>query len=131
MSAPTIVPSSGVPSSGAPVAPPLPILGSLSLPSSYSANLSSNSLLSGTFDDVIRMNWGRLLRTCCTMEEASDNGGTYLNICRDGYMQGWVYAGMGAERGGGAATARHVRDAEVIQYVQATPCSRTIIYTRR
>jgi len=54
-----------------------------------------------------------------------------MGICRDGYMQGWVYAGMGAERGGGAATARHVRDAEVIQYVQATPCSRTIIYTRR
>ena len=29
----------------------------------------------GTFDDVIRMNCGRLLRTCCTMLDASDNGG--------------------------------------------------------
>ena len=47
------------------------------------------------------------------------------------YMQGWALNVEAVRQLRGTCGDRQVRDAEVIQYVQATPCSRTIIYTRR
>jgi acetyl-CoA acetyltransferase len=46
------------------------------------------------------------------------------------YMQGWALNVEAVRQLRGECGARQVRDCEVVQYVQATPCSRTIIYTR-
>jgi acetyl-CoA acetyltransferase len=47
------------------------------------------------------------------------------------YMQGWALNVEAVRQLRGDCDERQVRGAEVIQYVQATPCNRTIIYTRR
>ncbi len=47
------------------------------------------------------------------------------------YMQGWALNVEAVRQLRGECGERQVAGAEVVQYVQATPCSRTIIYTRR
>lgn len=47
------------------------------------------------------------------------------------YMQGWALNVEAVRQLRGDCGERQVPGAEVIQYVQATPCSRSIIYTRR
>ena len=46
------------------------------------------------------------------------------------YMQGWALNVEAVRQLRGGNGARQVADARVIQYVQATPCTRSIIYTR-
>lgn len=46
------------------------------------------------------------------------------------YMQGWALNVEAVRQLRGECGARQVRDCEVAQYVQATPCTRSIIYTR-
>ncbi len=46
------------------------------------------------------------------------------------YMQGWALNVEAVRQLRRECGARQVPDAEVVQYVQATPCTRTIIYTR-
>jgi len=47
------------------------------------------------------------------------------------YMQGWALNVEAVRQLRGDCGERQVPNAEVVQYVQATPCSRSIIYTRR
>jgi acetyl-CoA acetyltransferase len=46
------------------------------------------------------------------------------------YMQGWGLNVEAVRQIRGECGARQVSDCEVVQYVQATPCTRSIIYTR-
>jgi acetyl-CoA acetyltransferase len=46
------------------------------------------------------------------------------------YMQGWALNVEAVRQLRGECGLRQVRDCEVAQYVQATPCTRSIIYTR-
>ncbi len=46
------------------------------------------------------------------------------------YMQGWALNVEAVRQLRGECGARQIPDCEVVQYVQATPCTRTIIYTR-
>jgi acetyl-CoA acetyltransferase len=46
------------------------------------------------------------------------------------YMQGWGLNVEAVRQVRGECGARQVRDCEVVQFVAATPCSRSIIYTR-
>jgi acetyl-CoA acetyltransferase len=46
------------------------------------------------------------------------------------YMQGWALNVEAVRQLRGQCGARQVKDCEVVQYVQATPCTRSIIYTR-
>ena len=46
------------------------------------------------------------------------------------YMQGWALNVEAVRQLRGECGARQVRDCEVVQFVAATPCSRSIIYTR-
>ncbi len=46
------------------------------------------------------------------------------------YMQGWALNVEAVRQLRGECGERQVRDCEVVQYVQATPCSRSIIYSR-
>ncbi|MGH7044623.1 MAG: thiolase family protein [Acetobacteraceae bacterium] len=46
------------------------------------------------------------------------------------YMQGWALNVEAVRQLRGTCGARQVANAEVVQYVQATPCTRSIIYTR-
>ncbi len=46
------------------------------------------------------------------------------------YMQGWALNVEAVRQLRGTCGARQVPNAEVVQYVQATPCTRSIIYTR-
>jgi acetyl-CoA acetyltransferase len=45
------------------------------------------------------------------------------------YMQGWALNIEAVRQLRGECGARQVKDAEVVQYCGATPCSRSIIYT--
>src|SRR5215469_15510811 len=46
------------------------------------------------------------------------------------YMQGWALNVEAVRQLRGDCGARQVKDCEVVQYVQSTPCTRSIIYTR-
>jgi len=46
------------------------------------------------------------------------------------YMQGWALNVEAVRQIRGQCGARQVPDCDVVQYVQATPCTRSIIYTR-
>jgi acetyl-CoA acetyltransferase len=46
------------------------------------------------------------------------------------YMQGWALNVEAVRQLRGECGARQIADCEVVQYVQATPCTRSIIYTR-
>jgi acetyl-CoA acetyltransferase len=46
------------------------------------------------------------------------------------YMQGWALNVEAVRQVRGECGARQVADCDVAQYVQATPCTRSIIYTR-
>ena len=46
------------------------------------------------------------------------------------YMQGWALNVEAVRQIRGECGARQVQDCDVVQYVQATPCTRSIIYTR-
>lgn len=47
------------------------------------------------------------------------------------YMQGWALNVEAVRQLRGECGERQVPGAQVVQYVQATPCTRTIVYTRR
>lgn len=46
------------------------------------------------------------------------------------YMQGWAHSVEAIRQLRGTCGARQIRDCDIVQYVQGTPCSRSIIYTR-
>ena len=46
------------------------------------------------------------------------------------YMQGWALNVEAVRQLRGDCGARQIKDCEVVQYVQSTPCTRSIIYTR-
>ncbi len=46
------------------------------------------------------------------------------------YMQGWALNVEAVRQLRGECGARQIADCEVVQYVQSTPCTRSIIYTR-
>jgi len=62
-------------SSGAPIWPPLVTTGTAPFPMRISLILSSSSLVSGTLVDNKNATSGRVLRSFCTLDVASDIGG--------------------------------------------------------
>ena len=68
-----------VSNSGAPMWPPLVMIGSRPLPRPISLSFSSTSLVSGTLVVSTSSMSGRALRTFCTSEVASDSGGVKVS----------------------------------------------------
>jgi acetyl-CoA acetyltransferase len=70
------------------------------------------------------------------VEEGALQIGGRLPVNTDGghlsnsYMQGWALNVEAVRQIRGECGARQVPDCEVVQYVQSTPCTRSIIYTR-